>query len=693
MLKYLYSLLLTIYCCASFAQTPPAVVGDTTVSDTIKKKKIPPDTRLVSPQYAYRQLFNYTKQKISMGLFHYWNQMDTLQGFVNHLGLVGKPYRHSRFGIHDRYFDIDIWRNPLNGNTSILMPTANTIRYFDTKTPYVNLNFAQGPQKDPDKITMLDFTVSQNVTSFWNMTAFYQRRQSDSRYANNLSDTRQMYISSYLHDFKNRFQLFANVQYHNFDNFYNGGTARDTSTSEEEAFQGLGTRTNLSNTVGKMTVKNLYADGFMHILRFKDTVKTSQMLVLRGTLSHEYVYQRIVANDLSFDALRENWVPVLPTLRDTATRMFEENENFQYRAAADARYGLKVKNVFHFEVNGGLAYELNRNVRKDSAYKLTQSIAEQSVHTFLEIPKVLGFTHRLDFRTRPNNLFNPETFFQNRLAIALPFKKRDSLSVQAIPIRISFTQLLHSQNPTLFQQYYKAESGTNVYVPNPNLRNMQVNHLRGRLEWQLASKVWDIKGKKDTLLPNYLYIQPFLTQLFQYIYYDDSLHVRQAADGQYLTYAGTEAGGRIRFLRKMYLEVKGTIQRGTATASPDTFFTTYAAHLPGFYGKMSFFYENTRLAYKGVVRVGIDAWFTSTYIGDSFDPVSGEFFPSAVRYIIPTYPRFDVYFATQVKRAYIYAKVMNIQNGIGLIYGSYTTPFYPTMPRFLSFGVNWTFFD
>ncbi len=689
MLKFFHFLFLIFSLSSVFAQN---TVGDTIATDTLKKKNIKPDTRIVSPQNAYRQHFDYPKQKPSMDKFHYWNEMDTLQGFVNHLGLVGKPYRHSRFGVHDRYFDLNIWRNPLNGNPNILMSMPNNIRYFDSKTPYVNVNFAQGPQRDPDKITLLDFTVSQNIRPFWNMTAFYKRKQSDSRYANNLADTRQMYLSSYLHDYKNRFQVFANAQYNSFDNYYNGGTFREVASKDSFAFEGAGSAVNLNNTVGKMIVKNLYADGYMHILRFKDSLKASQLLVLRGTLSHEYVYQRLVATGLSAANLHENWVPVLPTLRDTASKMNEENENFQYKAAAEARYGLQVKNIFHFEANGGLAYELNQNVRKDSAYKIYQNVFEQKVHALLEVPKVLDFTYLLDFRTRPNNLFNPETFFQNRFAIALPIKKKDSLSVQQIPIRISFTQLLHSQNPSLFQRYYKAESGTNFYVPNSNLKNLQVNHLHGKVEWELAAKVRDIKGKKDTLLANYIYVQPFLTQLFQYIYYDDSLQVKQAQSGQYLTYIGAEAGGRLRFMRKFYIEAKATLQKGSFTAAPDTFFKMYAAHLPIFYGKMGLFYENTRLAYKGILRVGVDAWFTTSYAGDAFDPASGEFLPSATLYYMPVYPRIDVYFATQIKRAYIYAKVMNVTDGL-LTPGSYTTPFYPTMPRMLSFGVNWTFFD
>lgn len=689
MQKYIYCLLLILYCLSATAQN---TVADTTVSDTIKKKNIKPDTRIISPQSTYRQNFNYPKKKQSMALFHYWNEIDTLQGFVNHLGLAGKSYRHSRFGIHDRYFDLNVWRNPLNGNTNMLIPTANDIRYFDSKTPYVNINFAQGPQKDPDKTTMLDFTVSQNITPFWNITAFYKRKQADSRYINNLSDMRQMYLSTYLHDFKNRFQVFGYAHYSSFDNLYNGGTFRQLGSAENTAFEGQGSAMNLSNTVGKMIVKHLYADGYYHLLRFKDSIKTSQMLVFRGTLSHEYAYQRLVAKSLTKAALQENWVPVLPTLQDTASSMFEENENFQYRAAADARYGLKVQNVFHFEVNGGIAYELNRNVRKDSAYNLYQNVFEQSVHTFLEVPKILHLTHQLDFRTRPNNLFNPETFFQNRFAIALPIKKKDSLSVQKIPIRISFTQLLHSQNPSLFQQYYKAQSETNFYVANPNLKNLQVNHLSGKVEWELAAKVRDVKGKKDTLLTNFIYIQPFLTQLFQYIYYDDSLHVKQAAAGQYLSYIGVEAGGRLRFLRKFYVEAKATLQQGTAMAAPDTFFKMYAQHLPQLYGKVGLFYENAKLGYKGVMRIGIDTWLATTYMGDTFDPASGEFFPSAKVYYMPTYPRIDAYFATQIKRAYIYAKVMNITDGL-LTPGSYTTPFYPTMPRMLSLGVNWTFFD
>lgn len=151
-------------CFVSFAQN---VESDTTAIDTVKKKNIKPDTRRVLTESVFEQNYNHKPVQVSLENFHYWDDLDTLTGISNHLGQVGKPYQHFRFGVADKWFASPYWRNPLTNapNLYILNPETQAM-YFDTKTPYVNIDFAQGPQQANKSITLLGVTASYNVTPF-----------------------------------------------------------------------------------------------------------------------------------------------------------------------------------------------------------------------------------------------------------------------------------------------------------------------------------------------------------------------------------------------------------------------------------------------------------------------------------------------------------------------------------------------
>jgi hypothetical protein len=177
------------------------------------------------------------------------------------------------------------------------------------------------------------------------------------------------------------------------------------------------------------------------------------------------------------------------------------------------------------------------------------------------------------------------------------------------------------------------------------------------------------------------------------IYYNDSMRVLQVPRGVSLNFVGLEVEGRVRAYRKMYVEGMACLQRGAVSDSVDDYFQKYAAHLPNVYGRLSIFYQNDKVAsYKGILKIGVDMRFGSTYLADAIDIVSGEYFPTKISYTMNYYPRIDVLFATHIKRAYVFFKWVNVADGL-ITRGNYTTPFYPVFPRMLTAGINWTFFD
>ncbi|MEM6806007.1 MAG: putative porin, partial [Bacteroidota bacterium] len=196
--------------------------------------------------------------------------------------------------------------------------------------------------------------------------------------------------------------------------------------------------------------------------------------------------------------------------------------------------------------------------------------------------------------------------------------------------------------------------------------------------------------KKDTMLPNYYGVKAFLSRVGNMIYYSDSMEVRQAGDGQALTWIGVEAKLRQRFLRHLYLESAVTFQNGSVEG--DFPLELYAESVPEFFGKASVFFERSNMKIAKRLRIGVELVYNSAFPGQSIDPASGEFFPTP--YVVPAYPRANAFFILHPPRSNVYVwfrfQHMNEQFPYR---GYYTTPFYPMLERTFSFGANWTFFD
>ncbi len=705
----LRSLLIGYFCFyieIGFSQT---TVNDTTPSadtDTVKKKIIPPDTRRIFVVDILNQNYKHKPVGVYLDNFHYWDDLDTLSGVSHHLGQVGKPYQHFRFGVNDKWFTSPYWRNPLTQATNlyILNPEYQTM-YYDTKTPYVNINFAQGPQQANKNITLLEVTTSYNVTPFFNLAAFYKRRQSESIYGNNTADNRLIHLNGYYHSFKNRLAVFSTLQYNEFYQLYNGGTARVYGSPEESSFDKGSEYLNLSDATGKWIVKSATIEPIFHLIFTKDSTRSGQKLSLKGLVQHEYTRFRFGAENIRAEVLNAAWVPPLPTFSFEPDKdaMYEKTETYRYRAGSKVLYGFNLKDYLRLEAKGGLEYNRLVVTQKDSAYRLTQNTFVQTAEATLSSPRLLGFEYNLSFYTRPNNLFNPETYWGNTARFRIPFTiNKDSLQredgVKEVikrksALHLTVFYLLHSMNPSIFQKYLPPGYG-NRFSPDSTLKNQQLNHLRASLKWEGSAKINQVGKARDTLLSNYFSVQPFLSQCYNMIYYSDTLQVRQAKSGDILTFSGMEMSGRIRFFRKIYTEANVGILLGTVNAEADSFLWVYSQSQPNLYGKISIFYQNERTAYKGVFRTGIDFRYNAPYYGNGFDPVSAEFFPVNPNYpyIVKGYPRIDIYFATRIKRAYIFAKIIHVTDGL-IAPGNYTTPFYPVQPRMFSLGVNWSFFD
>lgn len=702
----------------SFSQIFPEreLQVDTTARDSVldlydPEKQVEPDTRLVFPEaiFAHR-VETQRKFSVTMERLMYFDPMDSVTGTRQTLGQIGKPALISPYGLGDRHFANSYWKNPIYGRPDVYVLNPETeMPYYDTKTNFVNIDYAQGAQN----LQLLDGTLSRNITPEWNFTGVYKSRSSQSAYTELLSQHRILAAGTSFRSRNNRYHLFANWNYNELQDAVNGGVYRleqdilyDTTTY----FKTLETPL-LNDAVHFQIYRSLYVDQMYHLLGHgvgdpiplpdslqspgkKPTLyeeRTTQRLTLRFTASLMGGYQRF--SDTGIDTLRNHagFIPAYPSLASDTTTLFHEMRTDDLKLRGGASYSLAFPGKMYWNLQGFLGY---RRLWLDVARTdLTDDRTEQKVTSELFFP-TLNLRQRFEGRRTSSTLFNGETYLYADFSISPKLVKTtaDSLStdsttfqgvITANPFRLSAAASFYDQNPSIFQAYYPSTDYLKMQG-NSTLRNSQMLHFRAGIAWEGNRPL--VLG--DTVFSNQLGLTAFFSRAGRMVYYTRNFEVMQADAGESLNWFGVELKGRIRFLQKFYAEGNARYQLGTTAATTDL--TYYASHLPKFHSTVSLYYDNRNVNFAGSFRIGADLHFFTNYRGMAMDAFSGEFFPTD--YTVKAYPRIDLYAMTKIKRAYLWLRLIHSNERL-LARGYYETPFYPALERTFTFGVNWSVYD
>lgn len=115
--------------------------------------------------------------------------------------------------------------------------------------------------------------------------------------------------------------------------------------------------------------------------------------------------------------------------------------------------------------------------------------------------------------------------------------------------------------------------------------------------------------------------------------------------------------------------------------------------LPNVVSRHNWYYQNYFFKAKSLLgQIGIEARYNSGYKGNSYMPVSGQFYLQDEVDLISFYPIMDVYVNAKVKRFYMFLKAENVVQPI--IRKSYLTSVYhPGRDLFIRFGISWKLID
>lgn len=691
---------------------------DSTLTDSSRGElpQIKPNTLYIDRQDVFRQHPARYRLGNRLETAFLWDELDYAQGYVRNLGQLGKPHQVLRMGFDERFQTGPQWRDPITGQINHYMLNAETqVLYLDTRTPFVEVDYLQGP----DRLQRVDVTISQNITPLLNFVVDFERRLADGVYRSNTTDQTVAYGSVNYRSKDGRLESFANVHYTNLLNQIHGGTPRPQNDAYEVVdgviqenpllFPGFffkaGSAPILSDASRRQNAYGAYLDQYYHLFRDSDTTDRANQLTIRQTASFEQNSLRYVDAGIARSTLESNLIPVYPTLDTGVTAINEGYLGRSYHIGGEINYRLEPKEGYRLWLQGGLSYRRNSLI-KDTLL-IGQNMTEQRASGTLELP---FFEAKASLYQGISDAFAPArdlTLEASLLPIGkrMGFRERDTLAPDTTlgaavrdrkgryifasgprnraPFRLFGQYSVKAVNPTLFQAYFVGDSG-NVFQPNADLVNQGLTFLRVGARWQGVTPV----RMQDTLRANYAELALFLSQSSRFIYYDQALNPLQAQEGSTLRWVGAELKTRLRLPLRLHIEADVSGQIGTANGDPGL--ERYAQYLPQLYGRGSLYYESSRVSFAEKARIGIESQFQTRFVGQTIDPVSGEFFPTD--YQVPGYVQLNAFASLQIRGVFVYVRYIHANEGL-FAPGYYTTPFYPMQEGSLTLGLIWQFFN
>jgi len=680
----------------------------------VQNKKIKPAVVQLNLPALYRGLPARDSLRPQLADVLHWDELDTLPGFLQTLGLIGKPYRQFRYGLPVAYDPDNVhYLNPAGHQASVYILNAATQQpLHDTRTPYIDLYFAQ-----PTRQTQLtSVRVSQNISPYYNATLHYRRRTAVGPYLNMRVDHYNIGFGQYFRTKNTRYQGLLNLAYNQLRDNLNGGVLRDSLSLYDELFDKLAENVTLSGARLSQRVRTAHT---YHQYRLLGQPGTPGELTLLGhaTLTEHLQTYTGPADSLALQAVYGPYRPYAALQDDYPSGISQGFTAVSLQAGGGVRlaFGLgKYRLGLQGEVDlynrsfGGQNFDTT----------LTTAISQLGQTNYLTLTPYSADTtvaadsalvpFRADFRLRHaySNVFSPELTLSGRALWQWglqPFYIVDSTArdtslrrtgrAQTLfyykgvhaPVSLSVSGLWASVNPSPQMRYWQGAT----FAGNPNLGNERVLRLQGAIQWTARPTV----NKGLPYQQAFARVGAFYSSQGAMIYLGQDGTTYQLPDGAALNWAGITLAGRLG-VGRLYAEADGTLQAAFSTgpvtwqASQKEQFTQMQ---PNLMATLRVYYENWAFKRAALVRLGLDVVSHSTFRPQSLDPATLLYFPT-LGDRLPGYDRLDAHATMQIGQAYIFVQLRNVLDGIGQA-GYVTTSFYPMLERTFVFGVRWRFFN
>lgn len=660
---------------------------DTTKTDTPKVKVVKEKTDWMDPNALMDGRPARMQADFKLDEVMYPDVLDNLGGFSSTLGQWGKPYFRTRYGTDASNFALGLPINPVTGaeNAYFIDPQFG-MRYYDTHTPYVNAAYAQG-KGDAAQIRV---DIAQNIHPLVNASILYHHRQAAGVYSNFATDHNSIGATTNFHTLNERYQVYAHYLVQKHDDLINGGVV--LLLPDSVLFQKGSQPVALADAKLRRMSNAVAYRQFYRLNR--DTANARHQFLLYNGYIREYFINQYMDQGVT-NAVNSALYLVYPTIGDSSY-FYEKMQYGRDKVDLGLTYRLETYNWHSVQrIEGASEWgQFTKNLQTKAIQRYSFLWKGQLKYD----PNMREVEANWTYKQTYSNVFNPESYAELDLAyrfqqLHLDYTRRvpgpplhplDSTTISKVhrPVALNVHFLSYGRNPTLQQAFGVGWPGNNVQTIG-NFSNRRIRHFSIGLEWKGRDR-WTSTGEQRG---NSIKLAAFTTRQSGMIYFAPS-GWEQVNRKETSVYAGGELKLRVH-LGGFWLETE-TVMQGFS-ANSRKLDTLFKRSQPRFYTKSSIFYENKELKFASILRTGFDLWYFSSFSAPYFDPATQAFYRQGT-YVQYAYPRLDVFFATQVRRAYIYFKMVNLLENLPQT-GYFTTMGYPMQVRQFMLGLNWTFFD
>lgn len=224
--------------------------------------------------------------------------------------------------------------------------------------------------------------------------------------------------------------------------------------------------------------------------------------------------------------------------------------------------------------------------------------------------------------------------------------------------------------PTFLQQAYRGSH--DIWLNTFN--NVEATELRGNLIYQ-SKKISIYPGVRFSTFRNYVFFKQDTTNN------QDVLPVQSSG---YQTWVSPELKFSLTLINHVNLTTQAIYTRVLENSED-------AIQVPEMFVNSQLSYSN--IWFKGNLdfQVGADIHWKSAYYALAYDPVIQQFYVQQ-DFIAPSFPLIDIFLNAKIKRARIFVKYNNILKMFS-DYAAIPTPFYPGIKSIVDFGFDWSFYD
>ena len=592
-----------------------------------------------------------TKLDTLQDYFHLYHPLYKENVSISELGNYGSPYINNDFFNRNAEMDFLFLRT-----RDAYLLTPEKIKYFNTATPYTQMDYSQSENKNRKNETRFNVLHTQNINPYWNFTFRFDQARSEGQYKRQAS--KNNFLTLYSSYNKNQINVHSGFITNAIQNNENGGIRKD-AFDEKRILDNIVTEdidVNLPNDT-KSEFKNIYvfSNGEYRFGKFNviqtetDTFKQFRPIV--GIL-YSFGYQRHVKQFKDNESEDNTFFPTSYYGEDFI------NDSIIFRKVSNIIQLKQYENSNRKTSFGKRAFIGQEFVKAESPGPIADVVNRQTkrfsnVYAGGGIFRETGNFWKWNFDGRLFLLGRNAGQTELNGQISKPFSiLGDSLALLFIKGKIEnrvsdyFEEEFYS-NHIRWKNDFKME------------QNMTVNGTISFPKYKFKA------GANYAIINNYIYIDtagiPAQTE--------KELLVLSAFIDKDFNY------------RNLHFRTRALWQK----ASNNEFI-----HIPEFSTFVSAYYKFvvSKVLY---TQLGVDARYNTSYFADAYDPSTGLFFlQNEIK--VGDFPYIDVYASLRLKRTRVFFKMKNI--GTSFINREYyTVPYYPMNRMTFRLGVQWVFYD